>query len=1519
MLRSYLILILTLTASYSWVDAQVVINEFLASNTWTNVDGRDYWDYSDWIEIYNSGTESVDLTNYSIADDINGSSRYYFGDGIELAAGEYLIVWADGNDKQPGNRDTLRLNIDIPRLIRDHHTDFKLSTEGESLALYDSSGQVIDSITFGKQLADVSYGRKSDDINSWAWFGTPTPAASNETINSETVQFASEVNMIPEGAVYIGSQTITFTSAAGESIRYTTDGSMPDESSTMYSAPIPVTSPTVLKARAFSNNKLAGQVNTQSYLINSPSSLPSISVSADPQDLFGLGYGIYLNGYKEREIPTTVEYLDEGGVRKFEVGAGAELFGSNIFLLGQKPISLTMKNKYGDDFIQYPLFEERGEVIYDDFVLRNGGNDNGLTFFRDALVMSFLMGELDIDYQAYQPCAVYLNGDYWGLYNLREKLNDDHLLYTKDIDPLSVDILEDNSDVRTGNDDAWQSFLAFLENNSLADSVNYQYAAAQIDLQNYMDYKILKVFIGYWIDEFNLKFWREQNNGKWRWMAFDLEHSFGQLTSDSCTTNTLQKVSSTGGDLPDWATFVFRKFLENDYFKQTFANRFISHLSTTFTIERLSNIIDELTAYYQPEMGKHINRWSSDPFAIPSIQSWLEGIEEIRTYVECRPEQVYAHLMELLESDQTFQLSLDIPGNDTTVVLVNGVAVPSPIFESAFPASTQLELIVIPQLDWEFSGWNGMPSPDTVEFTLIADTIFTPLFQEKSASVLSDAIHEDMVLDLSGSPYHITDDIVIDSFVTLEVQKGVELLLADKASIIVHGILLVDGRSDMKVILRSDPHPSARRPYYNTEPKWGAIVAKNATGGVGLGHCTLTGSTYGKNRYSEKASISSFRSNIFLSGVDIPSSIQPFYSEYGNITIRNSRLRTMLTGDLINIKYADYALIDSCDLEGNNAEDMDAIDLDGLMSGIICNNRIYNFTGDNSDGIDLGESVSEVLIERNEIYNCSDKGISIGQQSRAQISDNLIVNCAQGIGIKDEGSIGYLDHNTLFNNTYGVAVFEKTAGEGGGQAVISNTIISKSLGEAVYVDALSEVDVEFSLAESDLPTGEGNLKNDPRFVNASTLDFNLRPNSPCIDTGDPSSPNDQDGSRTDMGARLTYHPVTGHDVVVNEVSYNSGDCSIKDWVELYNHGTANVDLSNWQMQSGLDQFTLPDGTVLIPHGYLVLCRDTVNFNAQFNEVRTIGNFDFGLSNAGAEITLLDSSGNVISSFTYDDRHPWPRGADGYCNSLEIFDPKYDHSVPLFWHASFTPFGTPGRRNSEIPIEQDIHINELMSLNTSYIADENGEFDDWIELFNSGDINVDLGGLYITDDLSNLFKWRILRTNTDTSKVEPLGFELLWADNDPEQGPAHLDFRLSSSGEEIALIQVTATDTIILDSISFGPLTSEITFGQLGDGMGNWQVLSPTPGTTNQIVSVIESISNLNVNLFPNPASNQVHLSVTNVSSDVQSIHLVDMTGKTIKKQDGQQSVLHLDDISPGSYILILEIEGVRLAKKLLVN
>jgi hypothetical protein len=418
--------------------------------------------------------------------------------------------------------------------------------------------------------------------------------------------------------------------------------------------------------------------------------------------------------------------------------------------------------------------------------------------------------------------------------------------------------------------------------------------------------------------------------------------------------------------------------------------------------------------------------------------------------------------------------------------------------------------------------------------------------------------------------------------------------------------------------------------------------------------------------------------------------------------MKNSKITTKVTSDAVNVKYGN-AVIENCEFIGGDAEDTDAIDYDDVEMGIIKRNIIHDFLGANNDGIDIGEGAINVSIIENLIYNCEDKGISIGQGSSAILTGNIIASCGLGVGIKDEQSYGSIDHNTFFENVIAVSCFEKTLGKGGGKAEISNTIFSQSVYADIYADDFSEIDVQYSLSDRSLLNGVGNIFGEPEFMDIASMNFAVKNTSPAIDNGDPDYNLDPDGSRTNIGAFYTNF-INSNEIIITEINYHSSsDFDSKDWIELYNPNDFQINLSNWVFKDANDEhrFILPNNLLLSGESFIILCEDSLQFRSMYNNVeKVLGNFDFGLSNGGEHVRLFDNYGNIIDSLTYDDELPWPIDADGAGYTLQLNDYSTDNSLGKNWNSTFL-HGTPGKINILVDVEETLELPNQYSLLQNY--------------------------------------------------------------------------------------------------------------------------------------------------------------------------------------------------------------------------
>jgi hypothetical protein len=1509
-------------ALFSQENQKIYINEFLASNVSVNADIADFDDYSDWIELYNDESYDVDLGGYFLTDDLDNPARWEIPAGTIIEAKGFLSLWADGYDDIPGHtytrswRDSEGKSIYFTTYY--YHLNFALSRAGESIGLFAPWGLLVDSVTFGLQLRDVSMGRKPDGSATWMYFSEPTPEASNTTEGTLNLQYAESPGVAPESGFYSGSQEVIITAdSADAGIRYTLDGSKPAGNSESYDSAFDITQTTVLRARAFEADKLASDIINRTYFIDDNISLPVISIITPPEALWDSTIGIYFRVMKEREISVTFEFFKTNNAPEFSINAGLRLTGQASLFYPQISFTIYARERYGTDEINYQVFPERELNIFKNLYLRNAGvPDNRSTFFRDALQHTLVLNRIDIDCQAYLPSVVFLNGEYWGIYNIRDKINSNYIASIHNLNPDDIDLLEyefsSTPVVMNGNAENYNSFYNYIETNNLSIEQNYRTVEGWMDIDEYINYQICEIYYDnvFWPDQ-NMRMWRERKeDGKWRWVFYDSDYGFGMPNqrSDGYTNNTLEFATSSASGFinpPDWSTLIFRKLLDNEEFETKFIQQFASYMNTIFHPDTVIPVIDRLEDNLSPEMPRHIERWDDgdwyygDP--IPSYGAWLGNVEVMRNFAWNRPSYMRQHIINYFGLSGTSVLSTVIEEPGTGSIIINNAEHTTTNTTGVYFRDIPVKLEAVPDVGYKFVRWEGVEedSVELINIVLNEDSLtVTAVFDTVPVNIAPSDILTDTVLTKDYSPYYACNDIIVYANAALTIDSGVHIYMPENANILVYGRLIIQGTEEEPVII-------APNEYSDT---WGALCFIDATDSSVISNLKITGATKGPDFTRDRAAISGYNSDFSLHNVSVENVNAPVFIQYGKVYIGWCTLKTDAAGDLINIKYAESALVENCDLIGNDEYDSDAIDYDQIPDGIIRGNRIYNFYGDNSDAIDLGEGALDILVENNIIYNISDKGVSIGGGSNAEIKRNIIANCGQGIGIKDYGSYGYVEHNTFYANHYGVASFEKNIGAGGGDADIVNCIFANNHINAVYRDQLSDADVSYSLTNTDFPDGLHNIYGEPLFLN----NLYLSENSPAINTGNPLLPNDPDGSLPDMGA-YPYDSLKLVNLMINEIHYNPLEGADNQFVEIVNTGISAVNINGYRLD-GNAGYVFPDEIIEAGEIFLV-ASDMIVYEGQEYKVYEWDEGD--LQDMPGRLILEDDEGYILDFVDYNSRYFWPKEPDGMGPSLELHSTSLENMASNSWRRSYIYGGTPGQSNNSVLIT-GIYINEFMASNSSTIADEFGDYADWIEFYNSTDQPVNLGGMYITDNLDDPCKHQIPMYAPELTTIPAKGFIIFWVDRQPEQGILHLNYRLDIFGEEIGLAQMLESETVYIDSLRYGWQTSDISFGRYPDGADNWfEFTVPTPKQSNIITSIEdEEYQPERLTLYqnyPNPFSSTTVISYQLTATAEVELSVYDLTGRRVAtlinkhQQSGRNEVeWNAKGIKPGLYFCKLK-------------
>ena len=1514
---------------------KICINEFLASNVSIDADIVDFDDYSDWIELYNDEDVEFDLGGYFITDDLKNPKKWEIPSGSTIAAKGFLRFWADGYDVIPGRtfwRSWLGAEAERLYFTTDyHHLNFKLSRAGEYIGLHNPEGEVVDSISFGLQHRDVSMGRKPDGSPDWFFFGEPTPEASNTTEGVLNLEYSKILNISPESGFYSGPQTATLTSNSAEAtLKLTLDGSKPLSSSESYDLPLDIAETSVLRVRQYEKDKLPGSIVNRSYFLDENTTLPIISIIAQPEALWDEFDGIYPKRMKGREIPVTFDFFNSNNEFEYSLNVGLRLTGQASLYYPQVSFTIYARDRYGTDEIAYQIFPQRELNSYKSLYLRNAGvPDNRSTFFRDALQHSLVLNKIDIDCQAYLPSVVFINGEYWGIYNIRDKTNEDYLASIHNINPDDIDLLEyemgSTLSVMNGNADNYNKFYEYIESNDLSLEENYRHVESWMDVEEYINYQICEIYYDnvFWPNQ-NMRMWRERKeDGKWRWILFDLDYGFGMpnMNSTGYSNNTLEYATSSNEGwykAPEWSTLIFRKLLANKEFETKFIQRFSSYMNSVFHTDTVLATITKLQNVLEPGMPRHIQRWEdgewyySDP--IPDMSSWYTSVDVMKEFARNRPQAQRQHIIDYFGLSGTTILKVDIENPGMGSVLINDVEVAENSYEGIHFKDVAVSLEAIPSIGYKFKEWEGIANtlPNPININLKADTLFiTAKFDTINISTIPAKISRDTTLVKSDSPYFARGDIIVDSNITLTIEEGVEILMPEKANILVYGNLIIAGTDIDPVLISPNDYAD----------KWGALCFINSTDSSIITNLVISGASSGPDYSRDKAAVSGYNADFCLKNVAFLNVSAPIFSQYGNVYIGGCKLHSDEAGDLINIKYAESAVVEYCDFRGNDSYDTDAIDFDGISGGIIRSNRIYNFYGSNSDAIDLGEGSEDILVDSNIIYNINDKGISIGHGSRAIIKRNLIANCGQGLGIKDFDSYAYIENNTFYGNHYGIASFEKNLEAGGGNADVVNCIFANSRNLPVFTDGLSDCEVSYSLSSTYALEGMHNILDDPLFLN----NLYLSTNSPAINSGNPILPDDPDGSIADMGA-LPYDNDMQLNLLINEIHYNPPKGEGSEFIEIVNESKSSVDLMGFRLSGDID-FTFPEDSI-DPGEFILVAKNKSSYDGNGYSVYQ---WDSGnLSNGPGSVILIDDEGRIIDYLDYDRRYWWNKEADGMGPSLELHNTSLENMISSSWRSSYSDGGTPGKSNNSVEIT-GIYINEFMASNTGIYFDENEEFDDWIEFYNSNDEPVNLGGLYLTDDLENPVKFLIPWHSPGLTTIPPRGYLLFWADGETDQGILHTNFKLSAGGEQIGLVQHSDGKNIYIDSLTYLTQAIDRSYGRYKDGTGNWMgFATPTPLVSNIITGIkyndhLHGIFTLHQN-YPNPFRTRTIIPYTLTETTHIELSVYDLVGRKIAslvketQQAGDYEIKwNPERMRPGIYFCELKTGRGRQVMKMILN
>ena len=642
------------------------------------------------------------------------------------------------------------------------HTNFKLDNDGETLLLTAPGNLLIDSLTLPPLTADISFGRQTDGAPDFYYFNTPTPQAPN---TGGFIQLAVAAQASPPPGFYTGSISVTLDLPGDGTIyRYTLDGSEPGAASSLYQTALTLTSTTILRVRSTSPDGVNHHFSTFSYFLNAQHQLPVMSLTFNPGSFFDNDTGIYVLGdhassefpyfganfWEEWERAIHIEYFEDAQELSFAAPGGVQIFGGWSRGNAQRSLSLFARSGYGTGEFKFPFFEERAYDGYQALVLRNSGNDWQASGYRDVF-MNDLVLDRNLEHQAFQPVEVYLNGSYWGIYNLREKINEHSIASMADLDPEELDLLDLNGIPIHGTSDQYAELVHYVETHTLGTDAEFEFVRERVDLEDFIDYQFAQIYFDNedWPGN-NIKFWKARGpSGRWRWILFDTDFGFGIWNQTAYAANTLNfalDANGPGWPNPPWSTLFLRKFMNNATFKREFILRGSDLLNWNFKPSTVSQKLVNRRDAMAPGIIHHFERWQHN-----TVNNWTWQFSVMETFGLQRPAYMRQHMQSRfgLPAPNTLTVQVDPP--ESGIIKIHSLTPREYPWSGIYFPTVPLDVSAIPAAGFTFSHWEGITSSDP-------DLLLNLQSSRTLMAVFTQNTGDESLMVINEINYHSSDD-----------------------------------------------------------------------------------------------------------------------------------------------------------------------------------------------------------------------------------------------------------------------------------------------------------------------------------------------------------------------------------------------------------------------------------------------------------------------------------------------------------------------------------------------------------------------------------------------------------------------------------------------------------------------------------------------------------------------------------------------------------------------------------------
>ena len=552
----------------------------------------------DWVELKNVSDETIDLSEYSLSEDTDGRNRYVLPQKT-LRPGEFAIVILSGDTSLSGN---------YP------HADFALN--GGEAELYLFHGEALcDGVHLKDIPVDHSYGRNTET----GGFGYMSP-----TPTRENAEFWRKISAMPTSSayapgVYTSDSGFEVPLEAAGAIYYTLDGSDPTSSDMLYTAPITITETAVLRAISVEEGKMPGDIYTASFIIGADHELPVISLVTDPANLWGVN-GIYKSGditIKEERRSANLAFSGEDGA--FSIGCEISLHGATtVTAFDKKSFTVRFKDNY-DGPLNFDLFRDGEVTTFSSLIVRTAHESTYSTQMRDTL-MGYVASQVSDTMlsQKFRYAALYINGEYWGLYSFREHHSPEHYASYIDVPADTVHSVRFCVD----EDNSLHDLYKKADFYGLRSAEDFEYASSVLDMSSYIDWVIFEAYVGNVDIHGNMRYYYSTADNLWRCGLVDVDLGmFSRAAFDETADSFSHGV-------------LVSALLKNKQFQYMMAERLAELLAGPMSDEAMIANIDYIADIIRSETVNEGNRWGCPP------STWEILVDQMRSYCRGRAEKM---------------------------------------------------------------------------------------------------------------------------------------------------------------------------------------------------------------------------------------------------------------------------------------------------------------------------------------------------------------------------------------------------------------------------------------------------------------------------------------------------------------------------------------------------------------------------------------------------------------------------------------------------------------------------------------------------------------------------------------------------------------------------------------------------------------------------------------------------------------------------------------------------------------